>query len=153
MILVYANPIEVKYITHTITKVCIGVGAVDLHKLDYMHPDKVVLFGSCGDLGKHRTDVFCTDFSKIISVDSPIHNRERRIYFNDKFDICDMETDLVYDYCMGNNIEFKFYKYIIDRCNHKVMPWGINYFWRIWQHYRMQTRFNEMLKRGEVANV
>jgi len=150
MVLVYANQIEIRHINATITKICIGLGAKNLHVLDNYHPDKVLLFGSCGDLGRHETNIFYTDIKKIISTPYTVHEKERRIFSSDEFDVCDMETDLVYDYCHARDIEFKIYRYIIDRCDRRVMPWGINHFWRDWQHYKMQTKFDQMLIKGEI---
>jgi hypothetical protein len=58
----------------------------------------------------------------------------------------DQESFIVGKYCKERKIPFVSVRYVIDRCNRKVMLPAFNYFWRRNQHKRMQRKFNELIK-------
>jgi len=126
LILLYANPHEVKYVNYE-TKICIGFGAVDLRYWQIRYADQVILFGCSGWRGN-------------------------RVKWNKLYQwrigglLKDMESHKVWKICRKYNIPFKSIRYIIDRDRGRVTLWGINHFWRKYQHRRMQLKFNKYLE-------
>jgi len=166
MILLCADPAEVKWVNYG-NKLCIGVGAkhIDHYKLALMANDKVILFGSCGRLDSNLRDYgkliipigwFNQDMQLIVVAGdhgygittnhSVKYKWERQLLFNQNIDCVDQESYHVAKLCKELNVPFLSVRYMIDRCDRKAMPTGINHFWRMWQHKRMQLKFNEWLR-------
>ena len=123
MILLYANPIEVKYVDYE-PKVCIGYKAKYLSRVSlFQDEDEIILFGMGGG-------------SRRMQLDKLYH----------WWEVIDMESPIVQEYCWDKQLYFKSIRYIIDYDRDKVMPTGINWAWRKFQHKRMQRKFNEYLK-------
>jgi hypothetical protein len=170
MILLYASPHEVKYIKYPIHKFHIGVGMSKIRNFWLSEP--AVLFGSCGLIApravlteNHKLDMLvecgywynedgdCVDLEwgvfKGITTEKPVHNKfYREVLENRGFFICDMESYHVAKVCKEAGVEFRSIRYVIDLCDKKVMPIGLNWAWREWQHYRMQKIFERWLKGG-----
>lgn len=128
MILLYANEYEVRYVTYK-PRYFIGLGAKVLghRELLIRRADQVILFGCSGWRGKRKVARF---------------NRLYEWSIN-SYALVDMESQQVYEMCKKYNVPFKSIRYIIDLDRGRVMPWGINHFWRIYQHRRMQLKFNK----------
>ena len=130
MILFYANEFEVKYVNYK-PKCYIGVGAENLRncKMVIKNADLVLLFGCSGWRGKR------IKWNRLYQW-SPDNNQ-----------LVDMESYWVWQMCKKYDTPFKSIRYIIDRDRGRVMPWGINHFWRKYQHRRMQLKFNKYLEK------
>ena len=130
MILLYANEFEVKYVDYE-PKYCIGLGAVYLNigDLEWLkNADSVILFGCSGWQGcRIKWDEFYEWYPKSRLVD--------------------IESERVAELCANHRVSFRSIRYIIDRDRGRVMPWGINHFWRKYQHRRMQLKFNKYLEK------
>jgi hypothetical protein len=59
--------------------------------------------------------------------------------------VVDMESGKLARCCFMEMIPFISIRYITDRCEKRVMPWGINHFWRIYQDWRMQRMFDRLM--------
>jgi len=127
MILLYANPIEVRYVDYE-PKYCIGINAGLLKSfflydyVKYSGRPEIILFGMAGG-------------SRNMEVDKLYDWRE----------VVDMESVIVSQACDAYYIPFRSIRYIIDYNREKVMSTGINWAWRRYQHYRMQHKFNRWL--------
>lgn len=129
MILLYANEFEVKYVDYE-PKYFIGLGAKVLghRELLISAADQVILFGCSGWQGcRIKWDEFYEWYPKSRLVD--------------------MESERVAELCANHRVSFRSIRYIIDRDRGRVMPWGINHFWRKYQHRRMQLKFNKYLEK------
>jgi len=186
MILLYANPIEVKYIDYE-DKFCIGVGA-NIKENFAVHiygglvlphaysdgelgfKDDVILFGSSGLIAPPRIidydysiflepkiwyneDGECIEMEhglyKGITTELPVKSRlYTNILRSNAYLCCDMESYHVAKICKEAGVKFRSIRYVIDRCNEKVMPTGINWAWRKYQHKRMQQKFSKLLSEG-----
>lgn len=127
MILLYADSHEVKYVDYE-PKICIGVKAEKLNSIVRMRiklHDRVVLFGCSGWQANKNQAQF------------------NKLYKWDGYPLVDMESEKVYELCKKIGVKFTSIRYIIDLDRGKVMPIGINHFWRIYQHRRMQLKFNK----------
>jgi len=128
LLLLYANEYEVKHV-HYMPARCIGLGACKLgyHEWDIKKADSVILFGCAGWIP-----------GKGVKLD--------RLYeWSHLGPLVDMESEIVSDLCKKHGVEFRSIRYIIDYDRGKVMPTGINHFWRKYQHRRMQRKFNKWL--------
>ena len=132
MILLYANPYEVRHVTYK-PKRCIGLKAKHLRVNESIikNADQVILFGCSGWRGERV----------------PWSNLYQWNCFKFNNFLVDMESQQVFDLCEKYNVPFRSIRYIIDRDRGRVMPWGINHFWRKFQHRRMQLKFNKYLER------
>ena len=131
MVLFYANFYEVKYIDYE-PSCYIGLGAKFLDNCEEVvkNADSVILFGCSGWKGER------VKWSNLYQWNC--------FRFNNF--IVDMESQQVSDLCEKYGVPFKSIRYIIDRDRGRVMPWGINHFWRKYQHRRMQLKFNKYLE-------
>ncbi len=171
MILLYADPVEVKYVDYEY-KFCVGICAKkikDYHKGNFLkitlrNADKAILFGTCGRLDSNLRDygeliipgmwsdgkdwiyVNSNGSYGITSDRSIKHKWERQALFLQGFYCVDQESFHVGKLCKELGVEFISVRYMIDRCDRKAVPTGINHFWRMYQHKRMQLKFNEWLK-------
>ena len=137
MILLYANEDEVRYVDYE-PKRCIGIYAHILLDQCFFpnflygipFPKEFILFGCSGWRGSRKA----AKYNRLYKwrPDSPY--------------LVDMESKKVYDECKKHNIKFTSIRYIIDLDRGKVMPTGINHFWRKFQHRRMQLKFNKYLE-------
>lgn len=59
--------------------------------------------------------------------------------------VVEMETFLLRLKCDVGSIPIVSVRYISDRCEKRVMPWGINHYWRIYQDWRMQRMFDKLM--------
>lgn len=59
--------------------------------------------------------------------------------------VIDTESYFIGKRCKDLDIKFVSVRYIIDRCDQRAAPWGVNHFWRMYQHRRMQEKFQEIL--------
>ena len=148
MILLYANESEVRYVTYE-PKYCIGYRAEDLDKhIDIIgQADEVILFGCSGYTGLkniawNRLYTQQTFPYVHCRVDEEWVDNFR--YTNDM--LVDLESYHVYNLCKEMDVPFKSIRYIIDRCDRRCVPRGINHFWRKYQHRRMQLMFNKYLE-------
>jgi len=177
MILLYVSPHEVKWVDYD-NKVCIGIKADRIHGIfqralsnEIKRSNKVILFGSCG-----RLDSNLRDYGELIipgswyinslegitvnaigpracTMDHSVKEKwERKLLFYLGFYCVDQESYHVGKLCQGLGVPFVSVRYMIDRCDRKAMPIGINHFWRRYQHRRMQLRFNKWL-REEVCSI
>ena len=137
MILLYANEDEVRYVNYK-SKYCIGLMAENMGKhnndmflknLMFNGNKEVILFGCAGWQGK-RKDV---KFNQLYE-------------WTQSNNVVDMESQRVYNLCRKYGTKFTSIRYIIDLDRGKVMPTGINHFWRKFQHRRMQLKFNKYLE-------
>lgn len=64
--------------------------------------------------------------------------------------IVDQESYLVAELCNFYNVSFISIRYVIDKCSRRVMMPGINHFWRIMQHKRMQRKFDEIIRKSGI---
>ena len=172
MILLYANQHEVKYVDYS-PKVCIGVGTEKLNSIVRMRiklHNRVILFGSSGlvqdyyccvtDWDKHKVsyDKFiipdnwngikvdgkcCAGYTSNHSVKE---QWEREWLAKKQVMVVDQESAVVAKICQDIGIKFTSVRYVIDRLDRKCMPMGINHFWRIYQHRKMQLKFNKYLE-------
>ena len=154
MILLYAHPGEVKYVYYE-PKMCIGVGATQLENVELCvkNFEFVILFGSSGWLGSRKNAPINQLITKtnFLYVPEPVHDDKWIHHFRYfKYYLVDMESYQVKNMCDKYNINFKSIRYVIDFCDKKVMPIGINHFWRKWQHKRMQEKFNELIIQNKV---
>ena len=167
MILLYADPAEVKWVDYE-PKLYIGFRANRLEYLPYYFEkvgvDKVILFGTYGRLDSNLRDyneliipgmwsdgtdwLYINDNGNygITSDRSIKHKWERDALFSQGFYIVDQESFHVAKLCKELDVEFISVRYMIDRCDRKAMPIGINHFWRMYQHKRMQLKFNKWLE-------
>lgn len=113
----------------------------------------VILFGCCGALYRRcSVNQFYISNRKdgiIASASGLVHDKDKANavrYMRPRALIVDRETQSVAEWCQKTNISFLSVKYIIDYCEFKVMPKGINHFWRIFQHWRMQRKFQKVLE-------
>jgi len=131
MILLYANEDEVRYVKYYF-RVCIGLRAEFINNptIQYLisRHGKVVLFGCSGWRGSRKS----AEFDKL--------------YHWDRTLLVDMESEIVEKLCKNLGVKFTSIRYIIDLDRGKVMPTGINHFWRKFQHRRMQLKFNKYLE-------
>ena len=136
MILLYANPSEVKYVNYK-SKYCIGLMAENMGKhnndmflknLIFNGNKEVILFDCSGWRGSRKS----AEFDKL--------------YHWDRTLLVDMESEIVEKLCKNLGVKFTSIRYIIDLDRGKVMPTGINHFWRKFQHRRMQLKFNKYLE-------
>ena len=148
MLLLSANEHEVEYVNYK-PKYWIGMRAKYLKycELRIKNSDLVILFGSSGWLGPKRK------WNELIELEDPrfvpfaIRRRDWCSHFRHKnYMLVDMESWQVWNMCKKYNIPFKSIRYIIDRGDKKVMPWGINRFWKKYQHKRMQKQFTKYLE-------
>jgi len=166
MILFYSDVNEVKWVDYR-PKYCIGIRAkyLTLH-INHL-PDKVILFGSCGRLDSNLRDYSeliipagWTNKEKWIYTDgndgygvttdhSVKHKWERQALSLQGFRYVDQESYHVAKLCQKLGVEFISVRYMIDRCDRKAMPIGINHFWRKYQHKRMQLKFNKWLEENK----
>jgi nucleoside phosphorylase len=82
----------------------------------------------------------------------PLHEYEDREAYSPYFICVDTESHHVGGICNYLKIPFVSIRYAIDKIDKKCKPAGINHFWRKYQHYRMQTKFNRMLKDGRLKD-
>jgi len=59
--------------------------------------------------------------------------------------VVDQESYKVLKMCRELLVPAISIRYVIDKCDKRVMPPGINHFWRMFQHYRMQKKMEELL--------
>ncbi len=155
ILVVYANQDEGKHIRHR-PLVRVGQGAKNFYFVNLRDYDRVILFGSCGALipvslndfivEENPADVFR---SKFVCVDHPIHTKKvaDQIRCERPHAIAvEMESWPVLLKCLDQNIPLTIVKYPIDFCDQKAMPRGINHFWRKYQMWRMQRKFDEYMK-------
>jgi hypothetical protein len=174
ILLLYADNSEVKQMDYKYMW-CIGLGAKRLPMFEESIKDfaGVVLFGSCGLLkeyykGKYDRfivpDKWISDAGDIIKTDDllkltrmgtgltwpgSVRSKHLTEYVKTTYPeaMCvDQESFIVAKYCQERQIPFISVRYVIDRCNRKVMLPAFNYFWRRNQHKRMQRKFNELIK-------
>ena len=151
MILLYACPDEVRYVYYE-PKVCIGVGAT---RLEHWIPliqryDEVHLFGSSGWLGPRKgAPINCLIVKKkFLFVPEPVHDDKWTHHFRHfRYYLIDQESYQVNELCKKYNKPFRSVRYVIDFCDRRVMPIGINHFWRMIQHRRMQTGFDDHIRK------
>ena len=144
MILLYANPIEVKYLRDLpIPKIHIGLGAEMLDRGLILPREKCLLFGMSG--WNRMPDDYWGE---------PEEPRLHTLYlWNPHYiNLIDMETGKVFDYCKRAKIPFCSIRYIIDYNRGKVMPTPFNHFWRIFQHRRMQRKLYELVKTDQIPD-
>ena len=132
MILLYANEDEVRYVDYR-PRLYIGLNSryllMESTLLTLKNAKEVILFGCAGWRGK-RKDV-----------------RFNQLYeWTQSNNVVDMESQRVYNLCRKYGTKFTSIRYIIDLDRGKVMPTGINHFWRKFQHRRMQLKFNKYLE-------
>jgi len=144
-LLLYASPAEVKYVDYE-PKFCIGVGATNIPSGLIGSGRDLILFGSCGLLGVHPYDEFIQE--GFICVDHSIKNLAESLFlvWNTGGKAVEQESEKI-----GAPLKHHV-RYVIDRCYKKCMPWGINHFWRIWQHRKMQIKFNKWIKEIDNGN-
>ena len=132
VILLYANEDEVKYVNHK-PRLYIGLSSRYLSMVSTIqtiqHAKEVILFGCAGWKGK-RKDV---KFNQLY-------------HWTQSNNVVDMESQKVYNLCRKYGVKFTSIRYIIDLDRDKVMPPGINWLWRKFQHRRMQLKFNKYLE-------
>jgi len=148
MILLYASLHEVRYVTRG-DRYCIGYRAEHLKIYETLirYSDYVILFGCSGWLGGERRWDDLIELKRIIYIPEPVHTEEQVHqckYLN--YYLVDLESYQVSEMCKKHNVPFKSIRYIIDRGDKKVMPTGINHFWRKYQHKRMQLKFNKYME-------
>lgn len=174
MILLYASPHEVKYVTYE-PKYNIGVGAKLLEQSWLLqktikYSNHVILFGSSGLTMKYDCCITDWDRNKVpldefiiprtwngIKVDGKCcagytskrtvkEQWEREWLAKKRVMVVDQESAVVAKLCQKLGVKFTSVRYIIDRCDKRVMPMGINWAWRKYQHRRMQLKFNDWLE-------
>ena len=156
-LLLYAYPHEVKYIKHKPNH-CISVripmcqdGQIFYVPSSMMFEkyivdaDKVILFGSAGLLD-HNVKKYDQFFYNSVYVWDSVKTKEGRLRYVERGQVCDMESGFVANVCSKHNVPFLNVRYVIDKCDKRVMPIGINWLWRIFQHRRMQKKFDRMLR-------
>lgn len=168
MILLYASSYEAKYVDYE-PKYCVGVGnqLAGLHAF-LMGYGSVILFGSSGliappsfienDYGillepsiwyNEEGDYIELEhgIGKGVTTEQPVKSKfYKEILRAGAYFCCDMESYHVAKICKEAGVKFRSIRYVIDRCDEKIMPAGINWAWRKYQHKRMQLKFNEWLK-------
>jgi hypothetical protein len=90
--------------------------------------------------------------------DGAVHSEKRRLkvlelvaryYRRSDFSllqfVVEMESNRLAMICQNECIPFYSIRYITDRCEKRVMLWGINHFWRIYQDWRMQRMFDRLM--------
>jgi hypothetical protein len=166
MVLLYANPNEVRYVTRG-DRYCIGYRAesLNIYRTLIQHHDRVILFGSCGSLMPMRNlidlkslwiperwfykgnSIKCyTGRGYGITSDISIKCKKQRELYGITYDIVDMESYHVGKLCEELGVPFLSVRYIIDGCDRKILPTGLNWAIRRYQHKRMQRKFNEFLE-------
>ena len=143
MILLYASPHEVKYISYQ-PMICIGVGATQLERYRCVieKADEVILFGSCGYTGDERIDYGkLIELKEYIHVPEPVDSEWRDYYQVMGYLYVDMESYQVNKLCKELGVPFRSIRYVMDRCGRRCVLWGYNHFWRIRQHKKMQLKF------------
>lgn len=128
----------------------------------------IVLFGCCGDLTGHLptgrliipSKWFHEDelnaieiedgnpYQAGVSANAIVHDEHYRASIASSYleaQIVDLESYDLAKKCQEYDILFVSVRYVIDRCHKKVKPTGINHFWRIWQHYKMQKKMEQWL--------
>ena len=144
-LVLYATPDEVRYIDYE-PKFCIGVRAVNVPSGLMGTGRDLVLFGSCGLIGKHPYSELIID-SDFYCAKHSVVDRIETLKLNFKgYLAVEQESENI-----GNPLKHHV-RYVIDRCYKKCMPWGINHFWRIFQHRRMQKKFNKWIKEKYHGN-
>ena len=180
MILLYADPHEVRYVDYCLgwDRMHIEIGAPHINtkmvKYVLSQHKRVILFGSSGlvqdnyccitDWDTHKVpyDEFIIPYNwNGIKVDGeccagytskhPVKEQwERGWLRNKRVMVVDMESAIVAKVCQGLGVKFTSVRYIIDKCDRKCMPIGINHFWRKFQHRRMQLKFNRWLNENRI---
>jgi len=132
--------------------------------------DRVILFGSSGltnrydccitdwDLHKWKYDEFiiptswngikvngkcCAGYTSNHAVKE---KWEADWLYSKQVSVVDQESYHVAKVCRDLGIKFTSVRYITDICYKKCMPIGINWAWRMYQHRRMQLKFNKYLE-------
>jgi len=148
MKLLYAHPSEVKYVKYP-WKYCIGIGGNLINeemKLMIKSSPEIVLFGSCGYTGLNN-DFKWNSLVELKEIPVVWHSvktmADREYYLYNGYLFVDQESFIVKEICDKYNVPFRSIRYISDRCNKRVYPWGFNHFWRKFQDRRMQLKFNE----------
>ena len=166
-IILYANDIEIKYMQNRIPKLCVGYQAVLLSECitAIKNAKRVVLFGTCGLVGHHPLNMFVAPIKWIgysgrcitlnrgmpyigyTSYHSVKTKSERKELEKKKVLVVDQESYIVGRACELVYVDFISIKYIIDKCDRRAVPYGINHYWREHQHKRMQKLFDECIER------
>jgi hypothetical protein len=130
-ILLYANEHEIRYVK-TRLKFYIGFKGAYLFSVEPTIESAalVILFGCSGWRGKKGVE------------------KLNRLYewTPNSYALVDMESQKVHDVCEKHGVKFRSIRYIIDYDRGKVMPTGLNHFWRKFQHRRMQLKFNKWME-------
>jgi hypothetical protein len=159
ILLLYANPIEAKHLRFPsnpdFQAQYIGMGAkgFDDNLKECIKRDgwSIILFGCCGALKQlplNRFYLYDRMQGNIIHTPTLVHSKKLADLYRKRFPnalLVDRETNIVADWCFKNDVPFLGVRYIVDYCEYKCKPKGINHFWRIFQHWRMQTKFNRFL--------
>lgn len=158
IVLAYAHEHEVRHINYL----------HKYHKDEISQCDGVILFGTCGVIQDVPIDrliapvyweifgpkrVGCNlgiDCWRVLvgfTSSFSIHKKKQVEYIANKYcaKIVDMESYWVGLDCQRRKIPFVSVRYVIDRCHKKIKPFGINYFWRIFQHKRMQQKMEVLI--------
>jgi hypothetical protein len=159
-LVLYAVPAEARWLRYE-PKFCIGVkgNLMTEDTLLLREPSRVILFGSCGLLYRNLSlDEFVVDripFLKFAGAQRPIRTKELAELYRDLEPVAgavEMEITRVWSICKALKVPLFVVKYPIDRCDKKAMPIGLNHFWRIFQHWRMQRRFDQFMKIYEAIH-
>ncbi len=146
ILVVYGNPLEGKYLKYQHKK-CIGCGGHEID-IDLRQYRRVILFGTCGALKPYPLDEFIIDtepFRKFVCVDSPVHDKKRADGIRERYPhakAVEMEHDSLRLACDDAGVPLTICKFVSDFCDRKAKPWGINHFWRKYQLWRMQKKFD-----------
>lgn len=140
---------------------------IDFHK---KMNHAVILFGSCGALDimdqynhlispyhwhNQEGDIAVSDdilpiahcgsgYTSDYSVHNPLEAIRIKFEHRDCM-IVDQESANIAKICFDNGIPFQSIRYVIDGCHRRIIPKGINHFWRKFQHRRMQLKMDRLL--------
>ena len=134
MILLYASPAEVRYITYE-PKICIGVEADRLDRM-WEGDTSYTLFGMSGWEAWYDGTPYPCDLGSLY------------YWYRGHPHLKDMESLKVYTKAKELGVQFQSMRYIIDYNRGRVMPTPFNHLWRKFQHRRMQRKMNELLLGG-----
>ena len=118
----------------------------DIHRLysiDYVFATHKMFNGIQvkGINGLHKTNVMTSSHS--MQLKQEIYDVGR---INSTVQLFDMESNMVAYYCQQKNIPLSIVRYVINTCYKRLMPFGLNHFWRKWQHKARQEEFNELME-------
>jgi hypothetical protein len=111
----------------------------------------VILYGTCGALYPVPLDEFICDvepFTKFVTVDAPLHDSKEALRIraeNPEAIAVEMELKWMREMCDQADATLGIVKFPIDYCEKKAKPVGINHFWRKYQMWRMERKFNRFI--------